>query len=323
MTNDKNVLLSAEHLYKSYDTGKKDKQIHAVSDVSLEIYKGETLALVGESGCGKSTLGRTLIHMLPASSGSIYYDGKDIASMTDKEFRPYRRKMQMIFQDPYASLDPRMTVRDIIAEPIETYKLCKSREETTEMVLRLMDAVGIPGEFLQRYPHQFSGGQRQRIGIARAIALSPELIICDEPVSALDVSVQSQVLNLLKDIQKIYDLTYLFIGHDLSVINFVADRVCVMFLGFVCEISKKEELYESPLHPYTEFLLDAIPLADPHRRKRERKVLTGEIPSPVDLPKGCAFCTRCPYATEECRTTRPELRSIGDRQVACHHPLQN
>ena len=314
-------LLRAEHLYKNYDIGRKGKQIHAVSDVSLTIYKGETLALVGESGCGKSTLGRTLIHMLPASRGSVWYQDKDIAAMSDKEFKPYRSRMQMIFQDPYASLDPRMTVRDIIAEPIETYKLCKTREETTERVLRLMDAVGIPGEFLNRYPHQFSGGQRQRIGIARAIALSPELIICDEPVSALDVSVQSQVLNLLKDIQKAYELTYLFIGHDLSVINFVADRVCVMFLGCVCEISGKEELYAAPLHPYTEFLLDAIPVADPHRRNRKRKVLSGDIPSPLELPKGCVFSTRCPYATDKCRSERPELREIDGRQVACHYPL--
>ena len=316
------ILLRAEHLYKTYETGKKGRGVHAVSDVSLEIHKGETLALVGESGCGKSTLGRTLIHMLPATAGSVIYKDMDIAAMSDKQFKPYRSKMQMIFQDPYASLDPRMTVRDIIAEPLETYKLCGSREKTTEAVLRLMEAVGIPGEFLNRYPHQFSGGQRQRIGIARAIALRPELIICDEPVSALDVSVQSQVLNLLKDIQKDYDLTYLFIGHDLSVVNFMADRVCVMFLGCICEVADKDELYAKPLHPYSEFLLDAIPIADPHRRKRKRKVISGEIPSPMDLPKGCCFCTRCPYATEECRSIRPELRDIGGRKVACHHPLE-
>lgn len=316
------ILLRAEHLYKTYETGKKGREVHAVSDVSLEIYKGETLALVGESGCGKSTLGRTLIHMLPATAGSVIYKDMDIAAMSDKQFKPYRRKMQMIFQDPYASLDPRMTVRDIIAEPLETYKICENREKTTEAVLRLMEAVGIPGEFLNRYPHQFSGGQRQRIGIARAIALRPELIICDEPVSALDVSVQSQVLNLLKDIQKDYDLTYLFIGHDLSVVNFMADRVCVMFLGCICEVADKDELYAKPLHPYSEFLLDAIPIADPHRRNRKRKVISGEIPSPMDLPKGCCFCTRCPYATEECRSIRPELRDIGGRKVACHHPLE-
>ena len=316
------ILLRAEHLYKTYKTGKKGREVHAVSDVSLEIHKGETLALVGESGCGKSTLGRTLIHMLPATAGSVIYKDMDIAAMSDKQFKPYRSKMQMIFQDPYASLDPRMTVRDIIAEPLETYKLCGSREKTTEAVLRLMEAVGIPGEFLNRYPHQFSGGQRQRIGIARAIALRPELIICDEPVSALDVSVQSQVLNLLKDIQKDYDLTYLFIGHDLSVVNFMADRVCVMFLGCICEVADKDELYAKPLHPYSEFLLDAIPIADPHRRNRKRKVINGEIPSPMDLPKGCCFCTRCPYATEECRSIRPELRDIGGRKVACHHLLE-
>ena len=316
------ILLRAEHLYKTYETGKKGREVHAVSDVSLEIYKGETLALVGESGCGKSTLGRTLIHMLPATAGSVIYKDMDIAAMSDKQFKPYRRKMQMIFQDPYASLDPRMTVRDIIAEPLETYKICENREKTTEAVLRLMEAVGIPGEFLNRYPHQFSGGQRQRIGIARAIALRPELIICDEPVSALDVSVQSQVLNLLKDIQKDYDLTYLFIGHDLSVVNFMADRVCVMFLGCICEVADKDELYAKPLD-----LKDASGMPGGIRqeaclRNRKRKVISGEIPSPIDLPKGCCFCTRCPYATEECRSIRPELKDIGGRKVACHHPLE-
>ncbi len=224
----------------------------------------------------------------------------------------------MVFQDPYASLNPRMTVRDIIAEPLETYHVCAGREETTLRVLELMKAVGVPPEFLERYPHQFSGGQRQRIGIARAIALQPDLIVCDEPVSALDVSVQSQVLNLLKDLQEQYRLTYLFIGHDLSVINFIADRVCVMFLGTVCEIAPKEALYQKPLHPYTSFLLDAIPQADPHLRGTHRKLLSGEVPSPVNLPGGCCFHTRCPYATERCRTEKPELKCYGDRMAACH-----
>ena len=318
----KEILLKAEGVYKEFPTGKKGQAVHAVNGVDLTIFHGETLALVGESGCGKSTLGRTLIHMLPLTDGIVTYRNQVISTMSDKVFRPLRPKMQMIFQDPYASLDPRMTVRDIIAEPLITYHVCKNREETTERVLQLMKAVGVPADFIWRYPHQFSGGQRQRIGIARAIALRPELIVCDEPVSALDVSVQSQVLNLLKDLQKKYGLTYLFIGHDLSVINFIADRVCVMFLGSVCEVAGKEDLYSRPLHPYTEFLLDAIPQPDPHRRGEKREVLSGEIPSPVNLPSGCCFRTRCPYATELCAKERPELRAVGNRFVACHHPLK-
>lgn len=317
--NTADVLLQAEHLCKEFPTTRKGQHIHAVSDVSLTIRRGETLALVGESGCGKSTLGRTLIRMLPATAGKVYFCGQEITSMREKEFRPLRRRMQMVFQDPYASLDPRMTVRDIIAEPLQTYHVCPTRQATTERVLELIQAVGIPAEFLNRYPHQFSGGQRQRIGIARAIALQPDLIVCDEPVSALDVSVQSQVLNLLKDLQQQFGLTYLFIGHDLSVIHFVADRVCVMFLGHVCEIADKEALYARPLHPYTSFLLDAIPQANPHRRNRHRQVLTGEVPSPLNLPSGCCFHTRCPYANERCHTEQPALQDCGNgRLVACH-----
>ncbi len=319
MNEEKQILLEARGLTKEFDTGKKGVKVHAVNDVTLQIYKGETLGVVGESGCGKSTLGRTLIRMLPATAGQIYFHEQEITSLSEKEFRPLRPKMQMVFQDPYASLDPRMTVRDIVAEPLNTYKICKSRQETTQRVSELLEAVGVPVEFLSRYPHQFSGGQRQRIGIARAIALRPELIVCDEPVSALDVSVQSQVLNLLKDLQQQYSLTYLFIGHDLSVIDFIADRVCVLFLGQVCELAPRKALFEKPLHPYTSFLLDAIPHADPHLRNQDRKLLTGEIPSPIDLPGGCSFHTRCPYATEECRTVKPELKTYGDRQCACHH----
>ena len=319
MSDKKEILLQAEGVYKEFPTAKRGQVVHAVNGVNLTIYKGETLALVGESGCGKSTLGRTLIHMLPTTDGVVTFKGQEISSMDDKSFRPLRPKMQMIFQDPYASLDPRMTVRDIIAEPLETYHVCKNKAETTQRVPQLMKAVGVPAEFQNRYPHQFSGGQRQRIGIARAIALQPELIVCDEPVSALDVSVQSQVLNLLKDLQEQYGLTYLFIGHDLSVINFIADRVCVMFLGNVCEVATKEDLYREPLHPYTEFLMDAIPQADPHRKGDHRKVLTGEIPSPVNPPSGCCFRTRCPYATELCAQEKPELRNVDGRFVACHH----
>lgn len=314
------ILLETKNLVKEFPVhGRKGAKVHAVSDVSLTLYKGETLALVGESGCGKSTLGRTMIRLHPKTSGQIFFEGTEITELDEKSFREYRRKMQMVFQDPYASLNPRMTVRDIIAEPLNTYKVCESKEATTARVLELMKAVGVPQDFYNRYSHQFSGGQRQRIGIARAIALNPKLIVCDEPVSALDVSVQSQVLNLLKDLQKESGVTYLFISHDLSVVNFIADRVCVMFLGKVCEVADKESLYSKPLHPYTRFLLDAIPQADPHLRSKEKKILTGEIPSPVNPPAGCRFCTRCPYATDKCRTEEPAMRELEGHQVACHY----
>lgn len=321
---DRRVLLEAVNLVKEFplESGRKGKLVvHAVSNVNLTIYEGETLALVGESGCGKSTLGRTLIKLLEATSGSILYKGQEITGMKDKEFGEIRRQMQIIFQDPYASLNPRMNVRDIISEPLMTYGLAKTREEIDAQVKVLMDEVGIPQEFITRYPHQFSGGQRQRIGIARAIALNPRLIICDEPVSALDVSIQSQVLNLLKDLQQQYQLTYLFISHDLSVVKFIADRVCVMFLGMVCEVGDTEELYKNPLHPYTKFLLNAIPKADPRLRSEDRELLTGEIPSPVNPPSGCRFHTRCPYAKSVCRERVPEGRAVGERQVFCHFPL--
>lgn len=313
------ILLQTRNLVKEFPiNGKKGQAVHAVSDVSLTLYKGETFALVGESGCGKSTLGRTMIRLLPKTSGQIFFEGKEISSLSEKEFMPYRRRMQMVFQDPYASLNPRMTVRDIIAEPLETYNICENKEATTERVLELMKAVGVPKDFYNRYSHQFSGGQRQRIGIARAIALNPDLIVCDEPVSALDVSVQSQVLNLLNDLQKEYGMTYLFISHDLSVVNFIADRVCVMFLGKVCEVADKDALYEKPLHPYTRFLIDAIPQADPHLRNKEKKILTGDIPSPVHVPTGCRFHTRCPYAKEICCCEEPRMQQIDGHQVACH-----
>ena len=295
--------------------------VHAVSGVNLKIYEGETLALVGESGCGKSTLGRTLIRLLDATSGTIEFDGMDIMGMKDKEFAGIRRQMQIIFQDPYASLNPRMNVKEIISEPLTTYGLAKNRAEVESQVQALMDEVGIPREFINRYPHQFSGGQRQRIGIARAIALHPRLIICDEPVSALDVSIQSQVLNLLKDLQEQYQLTYLFISHDLGVVKFISDRVCVMFLGMVCEVGDTHELYNHPLHHYTRFLLNAIPKADPRLRSDEQELLTGEIPSPVNPPSGCRFHTRCPYAKEVCSQKVPEGTMVGERQVFCHFPL--
>lgn len=313
---DGKILLEAKGLYQEFPAANR-KKVHAVSDVDLTIYTGETLALVGESGCGKSTLGRTLLQLLPPKAGSVIFDGVELTTLKKKALKPYRRQMQLIFQDPYASLDPRMTVRDIVAEPLETYKICATKEETTEKVKALLHAVGVPEEFLHRYPHQFSGGQRQRIGIARAIALQPKLIVCDEPVSALDVSVQSQVLNLMKDLQADFGLTYLFISHDLSVVKFMADRVAVMFLGKLCEIAETRDLYENPLHPYTRFLLAAIPKADPKDREREKNLLQGEVPSPIDVPTGCRFHTRCPYATEQCRREEPPLRAVGNRQVAC------
>ena len=314
------ALLRCENLTKTFLTNKK-QTLHAVTDVTLGIAAGETLALVGESGCGKSTLGRTLLRLLPATSGSVYFHDVEITGMPEKAFKAVRPHMQMVFQDPYASLDPRMTVRDIIAEPLKTYHMCGSKEETTERVLELMEKTGVAGDFLYRYPHQFSGGQRQRIGIARAIALNPEILVCDEPVSALDVSVRSQILNLLKRVKEEMNHASLFISHDLSVVYFIADRVAVMFLGHLCEIAPKEELYARPLHPYTGFLLNAIPKTDPHRRDEERRLLQGEIPSPVNPPSGCCFRTRCPYATDRCREEIPEMRDFGGGHMAACHCL--
>ena len=311
------LLLESRNLSKDFPLG-RGRRLHAVSEVLLQIHEGEILGLVGESGCGKSTLGRALIRLLQPTSGELFFRGENVTKLRERDFRPYRRQMQMIFQDPYASLDPRMDVRALIAEPLQTHRVCATARQITARVLELMEAVGLPGEFLHRYPHQFSGGQRQRIGIARAIALDPALIVCDEPVSALDVSVQNQILNLLKELRDRKQLTYLFISHDLSVVRFLADRVCVMFLGRVCEIAPTASLYEKPLHPYTRFLLNAVPKCDPHARSEETALLTGEVPSPVEMPSGCPFHTRCPYADERCRSERPALRALGDHSVACH-----
>ena len=314
---DKKILLDVQNLKVEYAL-KGKKKVSAVSDVSLNVYENEILALVGESGCGKSTLGKSMIRLVPPVSGQLYFRGSRIDNLDTKAFMPYRRQMQMIFQDPYACLDPRMSVRDIIAEPLETYKICATKDETTQKVTELLEAVGLKEEHLYRYAHQFSGGQRQRIGIARAIALNPAFIVCDEPVSALDVSVQNQILNLMKDIKEQYGLAYLFISHDLSVVRFIADRVCVMFLGKLCEIGDTELIYNEPQHPYTKFLLDAIPKADPKARRTSRLLLPGELPSPVDPPAGCRFHTRCPYATAECKSTEPKMRQVKGRMVACH-----
>ena len=310
-------LLEARALSKDFPAAGR-KGIHAVSGVSLGIREGETLGLVGESGCGKSTLGRLMIRMIRPTSGEVLFRGQSITGMTEKAFHPLRREMQLVFQDPYASLDPRMSVRDLIAEPIENWRLCQGRQAVTDKVLELLDAVGLPEEFLRRYPHQFSGGQRQRIGIARAIAIDPAFIVCDEPVSALDVSVQNQILNLLKALKTSRGLTYLFISHDLSVVRYLSDRVCVMFLGKVCEIGPTEAVYLHPRHPYTRFLLDAVPLPDPALRGKSVRLLKGEPPSPANPPSGCWFHTRCPYAQALCAREEPQLRDMDGVQVACH-----
>ncbi len=317
------VLLETRNLTKEYQLrnnfGIRKKQVvHAVSGVSIEIYKGETLSLVGESGCGKSTLGRLLMRLIEPTEGEIIFEGQDIAGYSEKQMNQVYKKIQMIFQDPYASLNPRMRVRQLIGEPLITHKVCKTRDETDKRVKDLMHMVGIRPELIDRYPHQFSGGQRQRIGIARALALNPRLIVCDEPVSALDVSIQSQILNLLKDLQQELCLTYLFISHDLGVVHYISDRICVMFLGKVCEIGETEEIYKNPLHPYTKFLLQAVPSMNPEKRQQREHILTGEIPSAVNPPSGCRFRTRCPYAKEICKTKEPELKSFGTRKAACH-----
>ncbi len=312
-----NALMRAEHLVKEFPV--RRGTVHAVSDVSFSIMPGETLSVVGESGCGKSTLGRVLLRLIEPTSGSVFYRGEDITRLKGEPLRAIRRKMQMIFQDPYASLDPRMSVGRIISEPLNTYAIGAGAAERREMVRALMERVGIRPEYYGRYPHQFSGGQRQRVGIARALALRPELIVCDEPVSALDVSIQAQILNLLADLQEEMGLTYLFISHDLSVVRFISTRVCVMFLGKICELGQTGQVYDAPLHPYTRFLLSSVPKPDPTLRHAQRDILHGEVASPINPPAGCRFHPRCPLATDECRRQEPPLSEVGGHLVACHH----
>jgi len=322
MNNEKQILLETKDLRK-YFTGKKGlfnmnpPVVKAVDDINLTIRKGETLGLVGESGCGKSTLGRTILKLIPMTSGQILYNGEDIAAYDNKKMWEMRKKMQIIFQDPYSSLNPRMTVFDLVSAPLDVYGI-GTAEERKEMVINILNDVGLDKQYLNRFPHEFSGGQRQRIGIARALILNPEFVVCDEAVSALDVSVRAQVLNLMKKMQEKRNLTYLFISHDLSVVRHVSDRVAVMYLGSVVEIAGKHELYGEPKHPYTQALLSAIPIPDANR-KRQRIILEGDVPSAYNPPSGCKFHTRCPYATEQCRTEVPQLKSIGgDHMVACH-----
>lgn len=319
------ILVEAKALVKHFPVEKsvfssKNAVVHAVDGVSLTIREGETLACVGESGCGKSTLGRLLIRLIDPTAGTVSFQGEDITELKASELRKRKRNMQIIFQDPYASLDPRMRVVDIVGEPLVTHRLA-SGKELAERVGSLLDMVGLDRSHLSRYPHMFSGGQRQRIGIARALALDPKFIVCDEPVSALDVSIQSQIINLLLELREKKDLTYFFISHDLNVVRHISDTVCVMFLGKVMEYGPTKDVYDRPLHPYSLFLISAAPVPDPKCRYDDKLILQGEIPSPVNPPAGCRFHTRCPYVQDICRHEEPVPRESAGRFVSCHFPL--
>ena len=319
---DKKPLVEVKNLKKYFNinTGVfTSKPLKAVDDVSFTIHKGETLGLVGESGCGKTTVGRTLLHLYKPTGGEIWFNGQQIA--TKRDLMNYRKKTAMVFQDPYSSLNPRMTVADIIAEPLDVHKMYQNKAERQERVLELMARVGLNSEHANRYAHEFSGGQRQRIGIARSLAMGPEFVVCDEPVSALDVSIQAQVINMFDELQEQLDLTYLFIAHDLLVVRHISDRIAVMYLGKMVELADSDEIYNHPLHPYTKCLMSAVPLPDPKKaRENKRIVLSGDIPSPLNAPSGCPFRTRCPYATEECAQTMPAFKEVSSGHfVACHH----
>lgn len=319
------VLLQVKNLVKHFPITqgiifqKKIGAVHAVDDVSFDIYKGETLGLVGESGCGKSTTGRTIIQLYRPTSGQVLFEGIDLVSLKGEALRKTRRRMQMIFQDPYASLNPRMTIGEIIAEPLLIHKIVDNAS-AREKVSELLKLVGLNPQYANRYPHEFSGGQRQRVGVARSLSLEPSLIVCDEPISALDVSIQAQVVNLLEDLQEKFNLTYLFIAHDLSMVHHISDRIAVMYLGVIVELANNRELFDRPLHPYSRALLSAVPVPDPIiEMKRQRLLLQGDVPSPVNPPSGCRFRTRCPIAKEICAQEKPEMIEYTKLHfAACH-----
>ena len=320
-------LIQIEHLKQYFPAGgygKKKKYIRAVDDVSFTISRGETLGLVGESGCGKTTTGRTLLRLYEPTGGRFEYDGEvifDVEKKTYADMLPYRKKMQIVFQDPYASLDPRMTVGDIVGEAIDVHKMAANKQERYEIIIEMLRRVGLNSEHANRYPHEFSGGQRQRVGIARALAVRPEFIVCDEPISALDVSIQAQVIDMFEDLQEQMGLTYLFIAHDLSAVKHISNRIGVMYLGKMVELADSYELITRPLHPYTRSLISAIPIADPRAARESRRiVLEGDVPSPLNPPSGCRFRTRCPYATEQCAQEVPQWREVEKGHfAACHH----
>jgi len=318
------TLLEVRNLKKYFDVkkgffSKQSRLLKAVDDVSFSIKKGETLGLVGESGCGKTTAGRTILKLYEPTEGEILFQGKAIQSLKHKELLPFRKKMQMIFQDPYASLDPRMTVGEIIGDPLDVHQICKGKDRT-DRIKELVELVGLKQDHINRYPHEFSGGQRQRIGIARALAVEPEFIVCDEPISALDVSIQAQVVNMLEELQEKFGLTYLFISHDLSMVRHISHKVGVMYLGSLVEIADAHDLYTNMQHPYTKALLSALPIADPDLAEQSERIhLQGDVPSPLDPPSGCAFRSRCAYAVQACQEEKPRLKEIGKgHQVACH-----
>lgn len=323
MKEKKDVILQAKDLKKYFTVrsflGTSKRYVKAVDGVDLEIRRGEAFGLVGESGCGKSTLGRTLIRMYEPTDGQILFNGDDITHLKKKEILPYHKKMQIIFQDPYSALDPHQNVREILEEPL-SMNTEMGKQERLDHIVDLLGKVGLKQDALEKYAYEFSGGQRQRIGIARALSVNPDFIMCDEPISALDVSIQAQVVNMLEDLQQEFGLTYLFVSHDLSMVRHISNRIGVMYLGNIVEIADNDELYDHPLHPYTQALLSAIPIADPERaHASKRQIIKGDLPSPMHIPEGCRFHTRCPYATERCRTECPKLRAVGTgHQVACH-----